>query len=43
MNILIDTHIFLWAVNGDKRLKQKHIELLESAQHTFYLSTNING
>ncbi len=38
MNILIDTHILLWVVKSDKRLKQKHIELLSSVQHNFYFS-----
>ena len=27
---LIDTHVFLWAVNGDKRLSAAHREILEA-------------
>ncbi|SFV87179.1 hypothetical protein MNB_SUP05-SYMBIONT-4-381 [hydrothermal vent metagenome] len=38
MNILIDTHIFLWATSLDPRLKQKHIDLLKSGEHNFYMS-----
>ena len=28
MNLLIDTHIFLWYVNGDERLNPHQIQLL---------------
>ncbi|KAA0449772.1 MAG: type II toxin-antitoxin system VapC family toxin [Candidatus Thioglobus sp.] len=38
MNILIDTHILLWIVKLDKRLKQKHIKLLSSTENNFYFS-----
>ncbi|HBE43955.1 MAG TPA: hypothetical protein DDW17_00535 [Deltaproteobacteria bacterium] len=28
MTYIVDTHIFIWFLNGDSRLKQKHYKLL---------------
>ena len=38
MRLLLDTHTFLWAVQGDSRLPLSVIELLEDPQHTVLLS-----
>ena len=37
MSLLLDTHIFLWLVTGDPRLKQSIRELLETTER-LYLS-----
>lgn len=39
MNILIDTHIFIWLTNGDNKLKQKHRELLATRENTVFFSS----
>jgi len=39
MYILIDTHIFLWFINGDKKLKKSHKEIIESPSNSVFLST----
>ncbi len=38
MNILIDTHIFLWYISGDKRLKAKHRDYISYEKNDVYLS-----
>jgi len=39
MNVLIDTHIFLYLANGDlNKLKQKHLKVLKNINNTIYLS-----
>jgi len=40
MNILIDTHIFLYLANGDlDKLHKKHLKILEDIHNKIYLST----
>ncbi len=38
MNVLLDTHTFLWFAWGDKQLSHKARSLIESTEHTTYLS-----
>ncbi|MBI2590516.1 MAG: type II toxin-antitoxin system VapC family toxin [Candidatus Blackburnbacteria bacterium] len=39
MRYLLDTHIFLWWANGDKKLKVPIRELLAKSQNTIFVST----
>jgi PIN domain nuclease of toxin-antitoxin system len=38
MNLLLDTHTFLWFVNGDPQLSTTARELIEDAANTSYIS-----
>ena len=38
MDIVIDTHIFLWLVYEPKKVKLKHMKYLENRSNTIYLS-----
>lgn len=38
MNILIDTHIFLWLIYDTKKVDEKHMEYLKDLDNTIYLS-----
>ncbi len=38
MNLLLDTHIFLWFVNDDPRLGDRHKDLIENESNFSYLS-----
>lgn len=38
MQIIIDTHIFLWYINGDEKLNPKYKELISDASNEIYLS-----
>ena len=38
MNILIDTHIFLWLLKSPKQLSQQQVKIFENPQYQFYLS-----
>ena len=38
MNILIDTHIFLWALSSPKKLAKKHREELETPTNAVWVS-----
>lgn len=38
MNILLDTHAFLWFINGDKKLSKNARELIEDSHNHRYLS-----
>ncbi|MEI8094311.1 MAG: type II toxin-antitoxin system VapC family toxin [Spirochaetales bacterium] len=38
MNLLIDTHIFLWAINEDPRLTGVRLRLFRDPGNTLYLS-----
>jgi PIN domain nuclease of toxin-antitoxin system len=38
MNILLDTHVFLWWTLDDERLPRRWRETLEAAENTVYLS-----
>ncbi|HAY32506.1 MAG TPA: type II toxin-antitoxin system VapC family toxin [Ignavibacteria bacterium] len=33
--ILLDTHVYLWLVNGDLKLKQNYLDFLENEQKKF--------
>jgi len=35
---LLDTHVFLWAITGDTRLKKRHVEIFEAEESELYLS-----
>jgi PIN domain nuclease of toxin-antitoxin system len=39
MKILLDTHAFLWALTGDKRLSKKAVRAYENPNNDFYLSS----
>lgn len=39
MNILIDTHIFLWSVFEPEKLSKKHLSELETLSNTIYVSS----
>jgi len=39
MKIIIDTHIFLWAISSDPKLSKKHIQSLETLSNTIYVSS----
>lgn len=39
MNILLDTHIAMWAVTNDPRLPQKARKMLEDPDNEIYYST----
>ena len=39
MNYLLDTHLFLWYINGDEKLKSKYKEIIENLENDMYLST----
>jgi len=40
MNIIIDTHIFLYLANGDlHKINLKHLKILESFKNNIYLSS----
>ena len=38
MNILIDTHIFLWYITADNRLKEEYIAFISDPDNDVYLS-----
>lgn len=38
MNIIIDTHIFIWLLKTPEKLKSDHIQILKSP-HEFFLSS----
>lgn len=38
MNCLLDTHIFIWALDNNKQLKKKHKTLIENPRNQIYLS-----
>ena len=39
MNIIIDTHIFLWALSNPSRLNKQHLAELETPANTIWLSS----
>ena len=39
MNIIIDTHIFLWLAVDVKRVKPEHMRYIEDMHNTLYLSS----
>ena len=38
MRVLLDTHVFLWAITGDRRLSRVHREIYSSAANDLHLS-----
>jgi PIN domain nuclease of toxin-antitoxin system len=38
MNLLLDTHIFLWFVNDDPRLSDRLKDLIENEDNIIYVS-----
>lgn len=38
MNYLLDTHAFLWFINGDQELSKKALNLIEDSKNVIYLS-----
>jgi len=38
MKILIDTHIFLWYITGDKKLKKQYFSVISDEKNDVYLS-----
>lgn len=41
MTYIVDTHILIWFLNGDSRLKQKHYKILVDNKNNFVFSTII--
>lgn len=41
MNLLLDTHIFIWWLKDDKRLSKKARDLIKSGQEIFISSASI--
>ncbi len=39
MNILIDTHIFLWLLYDTKQIAKNHYEILQNIDNNLYLSS----
>jgi len=39
MNIIIDTHIFLWLAADLKKISHKHLEYIKNTDNTIYLSS----
>ena len=40
MNIIIDTHIFLWLANGDiSKIKTNHLKYIKDTDNNIYLSS----
>ncbi len=38
MDIIIDTHVFLWLLNDPSRIKPEHMEYLENTDNRIFLS-----
>ncbi|MGO9519370.1 MAG: type II toxin-antitoxin system VapC family toxin [Candidatus Korobacteraceae bacterium] len=38
MKVLLDTHVFLWAATGDRRLSSRALGVLADKQNTFIVS-----
>jgi PIN domain nuclease of toxin-antitoxin system len=38
MNLLLDTHAFLWFIGGDKQLPEKSIELIKNPENNCFIS-----
>jgi PIN domain nuclease of toxin-antitoxin system len=39
VNILIDTHIFLWLLYDSKQIKKNHYEILQDTNNNLYISS----
>lgn len=38
MKYLLDTHIFLWFINGDNKLTENSLETIENQENTIFIS-----
>lgn len=38
MKVLLDTHVLLWFLNGDKKLSKQQTELIESSKNLKFVS-----
>jgi PIN domain nuclease of toxin-antitoxin system len=38
MNVILDTHILLWFLSGDKKLSQKQKSIITDVQNTKFVS-----
>lgn len=38
MKLLIDTHVLLWYMNGDKRIKEETLNLIENPTNKLFIS-----
>ena len=38
MNLLLDTHAFLWFIGGDKQLPEKSVELIKNPENNCFIS-----
>ena len=38
MNLLVDTHVFLWLLNRSPEIGQRHIDMVNDEDNTIYLS-----
>lgn len=38
MNLFLDTHVFIWMLDGNKRMSQYARELIENQDNNLYLS-----
>jgi PIN domain nuclease of toxin-antitoxin system len=43
MNILLDTHIFIWFINGDKSLSEKMIAKIKNVENQCFLALPAYG
>ena len=41
MRLLLDTHVFLWAITGDGRLKPASRRMIEAAEDVFVSAASI--
>ena len=39
MDYIIDTHILLWFIEGDKRIGKENIEIIESEDNSIFISS----
>ncbi len=39
MRLLLDTHIWIWYIEGNERLPKKHRALIQDSQNTLFVST----
>jgi len=37
MNFLLDTHIFLWYINGNEKLKVEYRKIIEDFENTIFI------
>ena len=39
MVYILDTHVFIWALDGDKKLSKEAVEVIKNTDNTLYVST----